>query len=333
MNHQEISVPQKSDSLLYLSSEDILRLQVGVSDVLDALERMFLEKAEGRLEMPPKPGIHPTETGFIHAMPAFVPAMRAAGMKWVAAYPENAGTGLPQVSGLIVVNAPSTGLPTAILDSSWVTAMRTAAASALAAKHLARSGSEVLGILGCGVQGRSHVEAFIHLFPLQRVIAYDPNPAAVARFADVISRNHSVEVLPVDTPKDAITPSDMVVTAGPITKPPHATIPSGWLQPGAFASSVDFASYWSKDALAEFDRLCTDDLEQFEAYRGHGYFPGFPAGAVELAQLVAGSASGRRAAKERSFACNLGIAAEDVVVAQLLLGRALELGLGTRLPR
>ena len=333
MNSQETLAPQTPADLFYLSSADILRLQVGVSDVLDAVERMFLEKAAGRLEMPPKPGIHPTETGFIHAMPAYVPAMRAAGMKWVAAYPENAGTGIPQVSGLIVVNDSSTGLPTAILDSGWVTAMRTAAASALAARHLARSDSEVLGILGCGVQGRSHVEAFIHLFPLRQVIAYDPNPGAITRFANDISRRHSIEVLPVDTPKDAIASSDMVVTAGPITKPPHATIPSGWLRPGAFASSVDFASYWSKDALVEFDRLCTDDLTQFEAYRDHGYFPGFPAGTVELAQLIAGTTPGRRSAEERSFACNLGIAAEDVVVAQLLLERAQTLDLGTRLPR
>lgn len=90
---------------------------------------------------------------FHHAIPAYIPSMRSAGIKWVSGYPENYKRGLPYITGLLILNDVETGIPYAVMDCIWITAMRTAAASALAAKYLARPESETVGILACGVQG------------------------------------------------------------------------------------------------------------------------------------------------------------------------------------
>jgi len=118
-------------------------------------------KGESRVEMPPKLGIHTQPDAFIHTMPAYIPDMNAAGMKWVAGYPDNHSKGLPYISGLMILNDPMTGLPLAVMDCVWVTAKRTGAATALAAKYLARAESETIGILRCGVQGESNLEALM----------------------------------------------------------------------------------------------------------------------------------------------------------------------------
>src|SRR5262245_10143171 len=117
-----------------------------MKDVIATVETVFREKADGRHEMPPKPGVHPGADGFLHAMPAYLPRLRALGMKWVSGYPSNPARGLPYISGLLVLNDPETGIPDAVLDATWITALRTAAASAVAARHLARRASHVLGV-------------------------------------------------------------------------------------------------------------------------------------------------------------------------------------------
>ena len=88
---------------------------------------------------------------FIHAMPAYIPALRSIGIKWVGGYPENQNRGLPYITGLIVLNDDETGIPLTVMDCTWITGMRTGAATALAAKYLARPDSETVGILGCGL--------------------------------------------------------------------------------------------------------------------------------------------------------------------------------------
>ncbi len=135
--------------ILYLSQTDVAAVGLTMAEIIDALEAAFREKGEGRVEMPPKPGIHPGEgDNFIHAMPAYIPAMKSAGVKWVSGFPENASRGLPYITGLLILNDVETGLPLAVMDCVWITAMRTGAATAVAARYLARPESSVVGILG-----------------------------------------------------------------------------------------------------------------------------------------------------------------------------------------
>jgi len=316
--------------LLYLSQFDVEAVGLTMAEIIDLLEVAFKEKGLGRVEMPPKPGIHPgEEDNFIHAMPAYIPAMNSAGVKWVSGYPENYKRDLPYITGLLILNDPKTGLPLSVMDCVWITAMRTAAATAVSARRLARPESSVLGILGCGVQGRTNTEALKVLFPLERVMAYDLRPDAVESFAQSVTAELDLEVVPVDHPREAVSGCDLVVTAGPILKKPHATIQAGWLEEGAFASLVDFDSYWHPAALKEVDKFCTDDLPQLEHYRKAGYFQDIPPIHADLGQLVAGQKPGRQTVAERTIACNLGLALDDMAVAPALYRRAVEQGIGT----
>jgi ornithine cyclodeaminase/alanine dehydrogenase len=319
--------------LLYLSQADVVAVGLSMAEIIDALEAAFQAKGEGRTEMPPKPGVHPGGgNNFIHAMPAYIQDLKSAGVKWVSGFPENFKQGLPYITGLLIYNDVGTGLPLAVMDCVWITAKRTGAASAIAGRRLARPESSVMGMLGCGVQGRSHAEAFRELFPIRKILAYDTDPAAAGRYAQEIGKSLGVEVVAVKSPREAVSGCDIVVTAGPIVKTPHATIQAGWLAPGAFASLVDYDCYWSRAALAEAAKFCTDDVPQLRLYQSMGYFQGIPPIHADLGELVTGKKSGRESANERTMTANLGLAIDDMAVAPLLYRRAQEKGIGTWLP-
>lgn len=319
--------------LLYLSREDVVKTGVTMADVIDALDVAFREKGEGHTEMPPKPGIHPGgDDNFIHAMPAFIPALRSAGIKWVSAFVDNLEKGLPYISGLVILNDAETGLPLSVMDGVWMTGMRTGAATALSARHLARPESSTVGVLGCGVQGRTNLEALTVLFPIKTVKAFDTSADAARAYAEDVGTRLDVAVEPVADPRQAVADCDMVVTAGPLLKTPHATIKKGWLDKGAFASLVDFDSYWHADALGEVDRFCTDDTPQMEHYRTLGYFKHIPPIHADLGELVTGQKPGREKNEERTMTANLGLAIDDMAVAPLIYRKAKANGIGTLLP-
>ena len=323
----------KPNRLLYLSQKDVVSVGLTMTEIIETLEVAFREKGRGNTEMPPKPGIHPGgEDNFIHAMPAYIPALNAAGVKWVSGFPGNQKKGLPYITGLLILNDPETGIPISVMDCVWITAVRTGAATALSARHLARPESSVVGVLGCGVQGRTNVEALNTLFPLKRVMAYDVNTEAVRGYADEIGSRLNLEVIPVGTPREAVTGCDIVVTAGPILKSPHATIQTGWLDEGAFASLVDFDSYWHPDAMQAAAKFCTDDTPQLRQYQQMGYFQNIPEIHADLGELVTGQKPGRETSAERTLTANLGLAIDDMAVAPIIFRKAVEKELGTWLP-
>ncbi|HSR33201.1 MAG TPA: ornithine cyclodeaminase family protein [Anaerolineae bacterium] len=328
-------MPEESQGpeLLYLSRADVEAVGVTMAEVIEALEVAFREKGEGRVEMPPKPGIHPGHSdNFIHAMPAYIPALRSAGVKWVSGFPENHKQGLPYITGLLIFNDVETGVPLAVMDCIWITAMRTGAATAVAAKYLARPESSVVGVLGCGVQGRTNVEALNVLFPLERVVAYDVDAKAAHCYAEEMSKRFGLEATVADTPREAVAGCELIVTAGPILKVPHATIQAGWMDEGAFASLVDFDSYWHPEAMKEATKFCTDDRAQLHYYESAGYFQDIPPVHADLGELVTGQGPGRETPEERTMTANLGLALDDLAVAPLLYQKAVERGIGTWLP-
>jgi ornithine cyclodeaminase/alanine dehydrogenase-like protein (mu-crystallin family) len=320
----------KEHQILYLSKQEVAETGLTMPEVIEAVQKAFEEKGEGRVEMPPKPGVHSRPNSFIHAMPAYIAATGALGVKWVAGYPENSKRGLPYISGLVVLNDPDTGLPLAVMDCVWITSMRTGAATTVAARYLARQDSKILGVLGAGIQGFSNLEALKVLFPIERVVAYDIDDGQIQRYEQRIrSRWPEIEIVRASEPRQAVEGMDIVVTAGPIVRPPHATIQAGWLSEGAFASMVDFDSYWSGEALEEVDKFTTDDIPQLEHYRTLGYFQAIPPLYAELGELVTGRKPGRQTVRERTVACNLGLAIDDLATAPLVYKLAVEKGLGT----
>jgi ornithine cyclodeaminase/alanine dehydrogenase-like protein (mu-crystallin family) len=322
----------KLGSILYLSRRDVETIQLPMQEIIDALDEMFKEKGRGKVEMPPKPGIHTQPDAFIHAMPAYVPSLQAAGIKWVSGYPANQAKGLPYITGLVILNDPETGVPVAVMDCTWITAKRTGAATAIAARYLARPECTSVGIVACGVQGRSNLEALACLFKIRKVKAYDLYPDVAQRYAREMSDHFQMDIEPVKALPEAVKGVDIVVTSGPILKNPQPTIEPGWLTPGSFASLVDFDSYWQGAALHEMDKLATDDHAQMNYYRKEGYFRKTPAAYADLGEIAAGQKPGRESEKERTASINLGLALDDMATAIRIYQRAKVRGIGTELP-
>jgi len=317
------------DSILYLNRSDVEAVDLSMMEIIDALETMFREKGEGRVEMPPKPGIHTRENAFIHAMPAYIPKMQSAGIKWISGYPKNQERGLPYISGLLILNDPETGIPICVMDATWITAQRTGAATALAAKYLARTESATVGILACGVQGRSNLEALNCLFDIEKVKAYDIYPQVAKKFVYEMSSLVSADIEIVSTPKEAVVGLDLVVTSGPILQNPSPVIDADWLSEGSFASPVDFDSYWKGAALQQADKIATDDLGQMKYYRKVGYFKDTPEPYADLGEIVAGKKAGRESDEERIISINLGLALDDMATAIHIYEKARQMGIGT----
>jgi len=318
--------------VLYLSRKEVEEINLPMREIIIVLDQMFKEKGAKKVEMPPKPGIHPRPDAFIHAMPAYLPSLESAGMKWVSGYPQNQKKRLPYISGLLILNDPETGVPIAIMDCTWITAKRTGAATAVAAKYLARKNSSTVGIVACGVQGRSNLEALCCLFGIKKVKAYDIYPEIAERYAREMGEKLQLKIEPVGELLEAVKNLDIVVTSGPILKHPQPAIPPGWLSRGSFACPLDFDSYWQGEAFREADKLATDDIEQMNYYRQEGYFRQTPEPYADLGEIVAGRKPGRESDNERTISINLGLALEDMATAILIYREALDKGIGVELP-
>ena len=306
-------------TLVYLSREEVASLLPEVPEQLELVERTYGALAAGRVELPPKPGIHPREDSFIHAMPAYLADGDIAALKWVAGYPQNKDRGLPYISGLIVVNDADTGMPVAVMDGAEITAARTAAASGVCIRRWAPDGWQEAAILGCGEQGLFHSRLLTALQPDVRIRAYDPHPERIGRLDG--------SVVATEGPADAVAGADVVVTAGPIVEHPDPPISRDWLGDRWLALPIDFDFYFQSDAVAAADLFLVDDVGQFEYYRTLGHFQGWPAPDGTVGEALEGDGRPPRVA-----CVNLGIGALDAAFARHVLDAARRAGVGTVLP-
>jgi alanine dehydrogenase len=304
--------------LLFLSREEVASLLPGLGDQLDLVETTYQALAAGRVELPPKPGIHARPDAFIHAMPAYLEDNDIAGLKWVSGYPANRELGLPYISGLIVLNDAATGLPVAVMDGAEITAARTAAASGTCIRRFAPAGWRRAAILGCGEQGRFHARVLAELNPGVEIRGYDPEPARAAE----VSR----KAKPADTWQEAVAGADVVVTAGPIVDDPDSPLAPDHLGDRWLLLPLDFDFYAGAAAVAAADLFAVDDVDQFEYYRGRGHFRDWPAPVATV-----GSALGDASRPDRVACVNLGVGALDVGFAASVLAAAREQDVGTRL--
>jgi len=320
----------KTQKILYLSKKDVEKVDLPMKEIIEALDEAFKEKGLGKIEMPPKPGIHTQPDAFIHAMPAYIPSLGSAGIKWVSGYPENYKRNLPYINGLLILNDPETGIPLSVMDCIWITAMRTGAATAIAAKYMANMESKTVGILGCGVQGRTNLKALKIIMPeLKDVKAYDISGDAANKYAKEMRKETGLSINIVGSPKEAVEDSDILVTAGPILKNPNPLIEGEWLKPGVFASPVDFDSYFKKSAFESCDKFVTDDKDQCLYYKSLGYFQHVSEIYADLGEIAAELKPGREKKDEKIICSNLGLAMDDMATAIKIYKKAIENNIGT----
>lgn len=306
------------EPLLYLDAAAVRRTLPTVEEQVDLLAGVYRAMAHGRVENPPKLGVHPRPDAFLHAMPAHLRDGDVTALKWVGAYPSNRARGLPSISGLIVLNDSATGLPLAVMDGTEITAVRTAAASGVTIRHLAHPGWQRVAILGYGEQGRRHLAVVRELAPQAKVRIYG-GPRHTGQVDDA-------EVAP--DARTAVEGADVVVTAGPMSQDPDRRVAPSWLEPRCLVLPVDFSAYVRADLAGLADLLVTDDVEQFERYRELGHFEGWPAPDRSLGEALEVEPAG-----DLRISCSLGVGAVDAAVAATVLARARAEGLGVELPR
>jgi ornithine cyclodeaminase/alanine dehydrogenase len=308
------------DEIVYLGRSDVAALLPPIADQIDLVERTYRSMAAGRVELPPKPGVHPRENAFIHAMPAYLADDDVAAIKWVAGYPGNKQRGLPYISGLIVVNDTETGMPTAVMDAAEITAARTAAASGVCIRRWAPDGWRRAAIVGCGEQGRYHARVVAALNERAVIAAFDVHPERILELDD--------QVVAEPDARSAVEDAEIVITATPILEQPRPPIHSEWLGDRYLALPLDFDAQFSEGPICDAGLFVSDDVEQFEYYRSQGHFRGWPSPHCSVGEALERGSEAKRVA-----ACNLGVGALDAAFARAVLAAADEHGAGTRLPR
>ena len=322
----------QSAQLGSLSQEDIIGLKMPMGEVITLVENVFREHGLGHFENPPKPGIHPQPDAFIHGMPGYLPRQKAAGLKWVSSFSSNAGLGIPPVMGLFILNDVQTGQPLAVMDCRWITAMRTGAVSAVAARYLAAKNSAIVGIIGAGIQGRYNLLALAAALPaLESVRIFDINPRTCDGFVAAFAGELQLQFEIGQSPQEVIEGADIVVTAtGRLDQP---IFKEKWISPGALVLPVHHRG-WENRTLHRVDKFITDDWQQLKlAHETVGGFNGpLPERHTELGKIIIGQKPGRENEKERIIDFNYGLAIEDVAMANEIYLRAKGRGLGQVLP-
>lgn len=297
-------------ALTWLDSAAVRELLPPLDEQLDLVHETYVAAARGRVELPPKPGLHPRDGAFLNAMPARLMDRDVVAMKWVAAYPANRALGLPTVSGLILVNDAATGLPELVMDAEEITAVRTAVASGVAIRALAPAGWSRVAILGYGAQGRSHTEVVRALDPGAEVVAWGPR---------LTEAGDGVEVAP--DPRSAVEGADVVVTAGPMGREPAPVVEASWLVDDCLVLPVDYDARVRPGVSRAAALFVVDDVPQYESFVARGAFAGWarPHGSLGDA-LQQDPPTGLR------LVCSLGVGSIDAVIAGAVRDRLRELG-------
>jgi ornithine cyclodeaminase/alanine dehydrogenase-like protein (mu-crystallin family) len=291
-------------------------------DVLtDALGEAFVELSGGRTSVPPRIAAF-TPGGFLGAMPGYLSGTLEA--KLVSVFPSNHGTDLPSHHAVIVMFDPETGVPLALLDGTEITAARTACASALATRELARSDATTLAVLGAGVQGRAHLEAVprVRFFEEVRVASRDHSHA--------IALASEFDASPAPDFESAVRGADVVCVCTDASAP---VIDGSWLAPGAHVTSVGASPKGGEldERTVRAGLLVVESRVAFEPPpAGAAELAGLdPKDAVELGEIVDGRHAGRTSEEEITVYKSMGHAVEDAAAARLVYDAARARGLGT----
>lgn len=330
------------DCVRILSRDDVERL-LDPDELIDALAAAMADSSAGRASMPPRNFVHaggsaPARTstpvaapgGILAAMPAYVPALRALAAKLVLVFHGNAARGLATHQAIVAAFDPDTGRPEAIMDGASITAIRTAAGSALATRLCAPAGAKVLAIVGTGVQARAHARLIPRVRGITEIVVAGRTPARVEALAEAIGGRAARTV------EEAARAADIVCTCTNATSP---IVRAEWLRPGAHVNAVGFSPGSELDPAILAGSLVVVESRQAAVGR-------FPHGASDLADAVDGGrvriediveigelVEGRRTpgnlAGRTTVYRSVGVAVQDAAAAACVLGAARRVNAGT----
>lgn len=314
--------------MLLLSKSDVESVIPNYDLLVDLLEDVFKRRSGGAVIMPPKVWLadgQGADSRFFSAMSAFDKSGRwGAVCKWNSGASSNTRRGLPYILGIVLLSDGETGEPLAAIDSTSVTAVRTAAATAVAARHLAPAKTRTLAIIGCGVQGRTNATALPYVLPdLTTVRAYDVDRETIGRYSEFVASELGLECVVCGSSEEAVAEADLIVTAAPIEMRPEPLVRPEWLKSRAVVITLDYDSAIDADMIAAARRVFVDDIPQMHHLKSHGHFIGIHRDVHDLADAIVGCLPEDDNDTDQPTLCmTMGIAAEDLAVARSIYEEA-----------
>jgi ornithine cyclodeaminase len=321
--------------MLVLSEKQVQSL-IDLDELIAALEQAHIQYSTGKAIMPVRLVVPlPQIQGRITSMPGYLNEDKTLGMKVVTYFQDNPKQNLPAILATIMLFSSDTGKMIAAMDGGYITAIRTACASALATRTLANANTPVLGILGAGVQARAHIQALTRVRKLSRIKLYSPSGTSARRIKEDLEKPWGLAIEVVDSAQAAVRDSDLLVT---VTTAKAPIVQAEWLKPGVHINAVgshrpdlreiDGATMKrAKVVVDSHDAVmaeCGDILlalkeQSIGAADIHG----------EIGEVLAGVKAGRSSPSEVTLYKSVGIAIQDVAAAQLVYRKALERNVGT----
>lgn len=249
------------DSVPYYSGDVLEDLDIAPSAVADLIERLVRDRDAGQVWSAPKSSIAVPDDRYAMSTLAIADDPRYLVTKSLLLNPRNPARGEPLMNSIVTVQDGESGRPLAMLDGNWITAVRTAALSVVAARRMARADSATIAFVGCGLQARSHLLALGEAFPLAEVRALGRGEANISALAELAAAQ-GLRFHRASTAQDAMRGADLVVTS--ITRESGSApfLDVGDIEPGAFASLVDLGRPWLPDTFERFDSIVIDDTVQ-----------------------------------------------------------------------
>ncbi len=317
---------------LLLSQADIAQC-MSIAEVVQTVEDVYKAHGRGDVFMPAKITLDMHASGepnWMNAMPAYIPHLGAAGIKWAGGFLHNASRGLGYVMAVIVVNDPVTGVPEGVMDGVWITNTRTGAATAVGTKYLSAPGPKEVAFVGAGAQARSSLRAMHGYVDIAAVRAADPSAKAQETFAAEMREASGVPISVTDSIETAVRGADVVVTVTPADAP---LVKLEWLKPGAFVASMGSYQELEEAVVLQASKIVVDSWEQC-AHRGE-LKKLVEAGRLgrqhihaEIGEVLTGRKAGWASSDRHVLGVLIGLGSLDIAVARSVLDRARQRGLG-----
>jgi len=323
--------------MLILSRREVEAL-LDLDALVDALALVMRELSAGTTSMPGRmAAVVGDQDAFLASMICYAPAVAALSAKLVSVFPRNADGPLPTHQGVIVTFDPATGQPLALMDAAYITAMRTAAGSALATRALSRDDAEVMALLGTGVQARAHARMIPRVRRLREIRIAGRDPAKAAALAEELARDPGVPARAVGGYAEAIQGADIICAT---THSPDPVVRGTWVALGAHVNSVGY----NPSGRELDDDVVAGALVVVES-REAALAP-FPSGAndltqpirdgvigtdhvgTEIGEVIAGTRPGRESSEQITLYKSVGVSVQDAAAAALVLEAARDRGVG-----
>jgi len=307
------------DNEALIISQKMAKDNITVKEILEIEEQTYKWYSEGEIEMPAKITLNMDRLGlpnWINSMPSYIKPLDMLGIKWAGGFENNKGKGLPYIMAQILINNPDTGQLRALLDGNWITDIRTGAQSAVAAKFLAAK-TDILTIIGAGVQGISTAICMLEQFDIKKINIIDLDENAINKFRRIIKDKYSIQIEIPGSKEKAIRESDVIVTVTTADKP---LVEEKWVKPGALISTAGSYQELSEDLILKADKLFVDHMEQ-NIHRGE-YSQYFEEGkltvddiAGEIGDVINNKVNGRENSEERIIISPIGMGCLDIAIA------------------